>query len=62
MLFDKSIDFYVNKLGMRLIRKKDYKEGKFTLAFLGYGSEKDNAVIELTYNWDSEKYRQSINN
>ena len=53
---DKSIDFYVNKLGMRLIRKKDYKEGKFTLAFLGYGSEKDNAVIELTYNWGKNSY------
>ena len=55
---DKSIDFYVNRLGMNLIRKKDYPDGKFTLAFVGYGSEKENAVIELTHNWDkkSEDY------
>ena len=43
---DKSIDFYVNRLGMNLLRKKDYPHGKFTLAFVGYGSEKENAVIE----------------
>ncbi len=48
---DKSIDFYVNKLGMSLIRRKDYPHGEFTLAFVGYGSEKDNSVIELTHNW-----------
>ena len=56
---DKSIDFYVNRLGMQLIRKKDYPHGKFTLAFVGYGSEKDNAVIELTHNWgkQSEDYQ-----
>ena len=55
---DKSIDFYVNRLGMNLLRKKDYAHGKFTLAFVGYGSEKENAVIELTHNWDkkSEDY------
>jgi len=55
---DKSIDFYVNRLGMNLLRKKDYPHGKFTLAFVGYGSEKENTVIELTYNWDkkSEDY------
>ena len=55
---DQSIDFYVNRLGMNLLRKKDYPNGKFTLAFVGYGSEKENAVIELTYNWDkkSEDY------
>ena len=55
---DKSIDFYVNKLGMSLIRRKDYPHGEFTLAFVGYGSEKDNAVIELTHNWSkkSEDY------
>ena len=47
---DKSIDFYVNRLGMNLLRKKDYPHGKFTLAFVGYGSEKENSVIELTYN------------
>ena len=44
---DKSIDFYVNRLGMSLLRKKDYPHGKFTLAFVGYGSEKENTVIEL---------------
>ena len=55
---DKSIDFYVNRLGMNLLRKKDYPHGKFTLAFVGYGSEKENSVIELTYNWGkkSEDY------
>jgi len=41
----KSIDFYVNKLGMDVLRKKDYPHEKFTLAFVGYGSEKDNSVI-----------------
>ena len=53
---EKSIDFYVNKLGMKLIRKKDYPEGKFTLAFVGYGPEEDNTMIELTYNWGKENY------
>ena len=55
---DKSIDFYVNSLGMNLLRKKDYPHGKFTTAFVGYGSEKENTVIELTHNWDkkSEDY------
>ena len=55
---DKSIDFYVNKLGMSLIRRKDYPHGEFTLAFVGYGPEKENAVIELTHNWgkNSEDY------
>ena len=51
---DKSIDFYVNRLGMSLIRRKDYPHGKFTLAFVGYGSEKENAVIELTHNWGKQ--------
>ena len=55
---DKSIDFYVNRLGMNLIRKKDYPHGKFTLAFVGYGLEKDNAVIELTYNWGKKEYKR----
>ena len=55
---DKSIDFYVNRLGMSLIRRKDYPHGEFTLAFVGYGPEKDNTVIELTHNWSkkSEDY------
>lgn len=44
---DRSIDFYTQILGMRLLRRKDYPEGKFTLAFIGYDDEKDNTVIEL---------------
>jgi len=52
----KSIDFYTNSLGMKLLRKKDYPEGKFTLAFLGYGSEADQTVIELTHNWGVTQY------
>ena len=55
---EKSIDFYVNTLGMNLIRKKDYPHGKFTLAFVGYGSEEDNAVIELTHNWGQKEYKK----
>ncbi len=43
---DKSIQFYTELLGIKLLRKKDYPEGKFTLAFVGYGDEKDNTVIE----------------
>lgn len=53
---DRSIDFYTRVLGMRLLRRKDYPEGKFTLAFIGYGDEKDNSVIELTYNWGVDQY------
>jgi lactoylglutathione lyase len=53
---DRSIDFYTQVLGMRLLRRKDYPEGKFTLAFIGYGEEKDHTVIELTYNWGVDKY------
>ena len=53
---DKSIDFYTNVLGMKLLRRKDYPEGKFTLAFVGYGDEADHTVIELTHNWDTERY------
>lgn len=53
---EKSIDFYTSVLGMKLLRQKDYPDGKFTLAFVGYGDEKDNAVIELTYNWDTNDY------
>lgn len=52
----RSIDFYTNVLGMKLLRQKDYPEGKFTLAFVGYGEEKDEAVLELTYNWDTDRY------
>ncbi len=53
---DRSIDFYTQVLGMQLLRRKDYPEGKFTLAFIGYGEEKDNTVIELTYNWGVDTY------
>ena len=53
---DKSIDFYCNVLGMKLLRQKDYPGGKFTLAFVGYGDEATNTVIELTYNWDTDNY------
>jgi lactoylglutathione lyase len=48
---DRSLEFYTGLLGMQLLRKKDYPEGKFTLAFVGYGAEDSNAVIELTHNW-----------
>lgn len=48
---DKSIDFYTRHLGMKLLRRKDFPEGKFTLAFLGYGDEASNTVLELTHNW-----------
>jgi lactoylglutathione lyase len=53
---DRSIKFYSEILGMKLLRKKDYPDGKFTLAFIGYGDESDNTVIELTYNWGVDKY------
>jgi lactoylglutathione lyase len=53
---DESLKFYCNILGMKLLRRKDYPEGKFTLAFVGYGDESDHTVVELTYNWGVEKY------
>ncbi len=53
---DKSIGFYTGVLGMKLLRRKDYPDGKFTLAFVGYGDESDTAVIELTHNWDTGSY------
>lgn len=52
----KSIAFYTEVLGMRLLRQKDYPDGKFTLAFVGYGDESDNTVLELTHNWDTANY------
>ena len=51
-----SIDYYQNIFGMKILRKKDYPEGKFSLAFMGYGDEMSNTVIELTHNWDKNKY------
>ena len=52
---DKSIDFYTRHLGMRLLRRKDYPSGEFTLAFVGYGDEDSNSVIELTHNWGQKE-------
>ena len=52
----KSIDFYTQVLNMKLLRQKDYPDGRFTLAFIGYGDEADNTVIELTHNWDTDRY------
>ena len=51
-----SIQFYTEVLGMKLLRQKEYPDGEFTLAFVGYGEESDNTVIELTYNWGTERY------
>lgn len=53
---DRSIDFYTRVLGMKLLRRKDYPDGKFTLAFIGYDTEDKTAVLELTYNWGVESY------
>lgn len=51
---DASLNFYTKLLGMKLLRKRDYPTGKFTLAFVGYGDESDNTVLELTHNWDQK--------
>lgn len=53
---DRSITFYTEILGMELLRQKEYPDGKFTLAFLGYGDEKHHTALELTYNWDTDSY------
>jgi lactoylglutathione lyase len=53
---DRSIRFYTEVLGMSVIRRKDYPDGKFTLAFVGYGDESQGAVIELTHNWETKSY------
>ncbi|MEY4430526.1 MAG: lactoylglutathione lyase [Cyanobacteriota bacterium] len=53
---ERSIAFYTEVLGMRLLRRKDYPGGRFTLAFVGYGDESDTAVLELTHNWDTSSY------
>ena len=52
----RSLDFYTNVIGMRILRQKDYPDGRFTLVFVGYGSEDQEAVLELTHNWDTAKY------
>ena len=53
---DRSVAFYRDVLGMRELRRKDYPDGRFTLAFMGYQPEADGAVLELTHNWDTERY------
>lgn len=53
---DRSLAFYTEVLGMRLLRRSDYPDGKFTLAFVGYQDEDEGAVLELTHNWDTPEY------
>jgi lactoylglutathione lyase len=53
---ERSLKFYTEVLGMRVLRRSDYPEGKFTLAFVGYQDEADGAVLELTYNWGVDHY------
>ncbi|MFM9109487.1 MAG: lactoylglutathione lyase [Prochlorococcaceae cyanobacterium] len=53
---ERSLAFYTELLGMRLLRRKDYPGGRFTLAFVGYGAESDTTVLELTHNWDTDSY------
>ena len=53
---ERSLSFYTEVLGMQLLRRKDYPSGRFTLAFVGYGSEENHTVLELTHNWDTESY------
>ncbi len=53
---EQSLKFYTEVLGMTLLRKRDYEEGRFTLAFVGYGNEESNTVLELTHNWDTASY------
>jgi len=52
----RSMDFYTGVLGMKVLRQKDYPDGRFTLAFVGYGDEDKEAVLELTHNWDTPSY------
>lgn len=53
---EKSLAFYCDVLGMRLLRRRDFESGRFTLAFVGYGDESDSTVLELTHNWDTNHY------
>lgn len=53
---DRSLAFYTDVLGMRLLRRKDYPDGRFTLAFVGFGDESEHACLELTHNWDTDHY------
>ena len=54
---ERSINFYENTMGMRILRREDFSEGRFTLVFLGYGEESTDSVLELTYNWDENTYQ-----
>ncbi|HNH50358.1 MAG TPA: lactoylglutathione lyase [Myxococcota bacterium] len=54
---ERSLDFYCRVMGMSLLRRSDYPEGRFTLAFVGYGPESETAVLELTHNWDTSSYQ-----
>ncbi len=54
---ERSLDFYCRVMGMTLLRRSDYPEGRFTLAFVGYGPESETAVLELTHNWDTPSYQ-----
>jgi lactoylglutathione lyase len=53
---DRSLQFYTDILGMQVLRREEFPDGKFTLAFVGYGGERENTVLELTYNWGTESY------
>ena len=53
---EQSLQFYTQVLGMKLLRQKDYPEGRFTLAFVGFGDEQSEAVLELTHNWETKQY------
>lgn len=53
---ERSVQFYTNVLGMTELRRSEHPDGKFTLVFIGYGNEASNAVLELTYNWDTDSY------
>lgn len=55
---DRSLEFYVGTLGMRLLRRQDFTQGSYTLAFVGYAAEDEGSVLELTYNWDKRTYQK----
>ncbi len=55
---EKSLEFYTNMLGMKILRKEEFPEGEFTLAFVGYDDESSSSVIELTYNWGVDSYEE----
>ena len=58
---DKSLDFYTRLLGMKLLRRREFEDGKFTLAFVGYRDEETHTVLELTHNWEQEEpYRMGM--